>query len=131
MNKIMPKIKNGLLLSMPLISNLKKAFQQKPFELRERVDWYLFLDYTKRIDFAVMYYTVVVNFLILSYCLFSPKGIVTEVKFFILVICILDMIHMTLTAGQGFGVAKIGLAVFITSIVSRLNKGRWLKRNCF
>jgi len=78
-----------------------------------RVDWYLLIDFTRRIDFAVMYLSTSINFLIISYCLYKPKGIHKEIKEFIFIVCLLDLIHYLLISRVYFGMVKIFLAIII------------------
>lgn len=102
-------LKNSLLLSTAFLSMLHTLF----YGLKTRVDWYLFIDYTRRLDFAVMYLTTSINFIILSYCMMYPQGIYRDVKRFILIICILDLIHYLTVSKVYFGIHKIVFAVLI------------------
>lgn len=70
-------------------------------------------DNTTRLDFVALYYSIAINFLILSYCLHYPKGIDKRLSRFILLICSFDLIHLFLAAKQGFGVVKVGTALMI------------------
>ncbi len=63
-----------------------------------------------------MYYANAINFLIIAYCLHYNKGISKTVTMLILTITSLDIIHLMLFAKQGFGMAKIGLAILILGI---------------
>ncbi len=109
--------KNILLLLLPLISQLKTLFYGQDL----RVDWYLFTDHTKRIDFAVFYLTLCINFLILSYCLYFPIGIIKDIKKFVLIICFADLVHLVLHAGIGFGMVKYVLCT-IAFLLMKINE---------
>lgn len=103
----MKTLKNHLLLSTYIISLLPKLF----FDSDKRLNLGIFIERSTRIDFFVMHYTIAVNFLIMAYCLHYPKGIDKRVSRLIFIITILDFLHLLLFAKQGFGVAKIGLAI--------------------
>ena len=104
-------LKNGLLLSTFVFSQIHTIFWGSSL----RVNWYLFTnsDYSRRIDFAVMYYSIAIDFLILSYCLHYPKGIDRRVSRFILIVTSLDMVHLITNGKQHFGFSKIGIAFII------------------
>lgn len=104
-------LKNALLLSTFVFSQLHTVF----WGVDLRVNWYLFTDadYSRRIDFAVMYYTIAIDFLILAYCVHYPKGIDRRVSRFILTVTLLDMVHLIANGKQHFGFSKIGVAIVI------------------
>lgn len=103
-------LKNLALLSTFVISQIHTLFSTyKDW----RVDWYLLIEHSKRVDFAVFYSGIAINFLIMAYCLHYPKGISRGISRFILIITVLDMFHLLLMARQGFGMAKIGIALLI------------------
>lgn len=114
-------LKNTILILTPFFSMIHTLFHGH----KTRVDWYLFVDYTRRIDFAVMYLTTSINFIILSYCLLYPKGILKDVRLFIFLVCALDLIHYVTVSRLYFGVYKVFLAVIIFYIIRYLSK--WLK----
>jgi len=105
----MLRFKNTLLLSTVGLSMLHTLFHG----MKTKVDIYLFIDYSRRIDYAIMNLTTSVNFLILSYCLMYPKGISIDTKRFILIICILDLIHYITVSKVYFGTVKIIFAVIL------------------
>jgi hypothetical protein len=121
--------KNYLLLLTPLIGHLYTLFRGSS----ERVSWWL-TDNTRRIDYAVMYYSISINFLILSFCLMYPKGINKKVRKFILILSSLDMMHLMLVSKLKFGIFKILLAFIIYSVTELLeskslkNKS-WIKQS--
>tara|TARA_R110000823_G_scaffold222259_1_gene350600 strand:+ start:385 stop:741 length:357 start_codon:yes stop_codon:yes gene_type:complete len=106
-------LKSWVLLSTLIISQLHTLF----WGSEVRVDWYLLIDKTRRIDFAVMYLTTSINFLIISYMMLFPKGISVDVKTLFFIVCLLDILHVLLIGRFHFGYSKVGLAIFIFSIV--------------
>lgn len=89
---------------------------QVPFAFRGaklRVDWFLLIEHTKRIDFAILYLTYCINFLILTYALHYRIKVGKFITRLVFTISILDLIHYLTLAKQGFGVAKIGVAFLI------------------
>ena len=105
----MNRLKNNLLLSTIFLAQLHTLF----YGSKLRVDWYFAIDFARRIDYAVMNLTTSLNMLIISYCLYKPKGINSEIKKFIFIICILDLIHYFSVSKLQFGLVKIFLAIFI------------------
>lgn len=110
--------KNYFLLSTFILSQLHTIFRG----YKTRVDWYLLIDYTRRIDFAVMYTTTAINFFILAYCLHFPKGVRKEVSQFILIVTSLDLLHLILLSKLRFGIVKIFLAIIIYYIIKMFKK---------
>ena len=108
---MMVKIKNKILLSTYVISMLPSLFYGT--STRMWLSIFHGRPKTTRLDFVVLYYTIAVNFLILAYCLHYNKGISKKITKLILIIAVLDFIHLFFFAKQGFGIAKIGLALSI------------------
>ena len=102
-------LKNYLLLLTPVLSLLHSFFKGS----KHRVDWYLFIDYTRRIDYAIMYLTTSINFIIISFVMMYPKGVSVDIKIFILIVCLLDLIHYFTVSKVYFGVYKVFLAVIL------------------
>lgn len=102
-----------MLLSTIVLAQLHTVFHGA----KTRVDWYLLIDFTRRIDYAVMHLTTSINFLIISYCLYRPKGVNEETKKFIFILCILDLIHYLLISKIYFGLVKAFLAIIIYYII--------------
>ena len=100
---------NTALIATFILSQIPFAFKGQTF----RVDWYLFIEHTKRIDYAILFYAYSINFIILSYILHYKKKVDKRLTRLILTITVLDLIHLLLIAKQGFGMAKIGIAVLI------------------
>lgn len=111
------KIKNGLILSTYIISMLPTIF----YGSNKKLNLGLFVEVSTRIDFFVYYYCISVSFIIYAYCLHFPKGIDKRVTKLILIITILDIMHLTLFAMQGFGISKIGIA-FLILVLLEINK---------
>ena len=103
------KLKNAILLSTFFIGQIPVLF----FGTIRRFNLALFVERSTRLDFVAMYYTNAVSFLILSYFLTYPKGLDKRITRFILIVCYLDFIHLLLFAKQGFGMAKIAVAISI------------------
>lgn len=101
--------KNALLITTFVLSQIPFIFRGD----KTRVDWYLLIEHSKRIDFAVLFYAYAVNFLILSYILHYKNGIDRRITRFILIVTSLDLIHLIILAKQGFGFAKIGVAILL------------------
>ena len=114
-------IKNTFLASTFIISQIHTMFRGK----QTRVDWYMLIEKTTRIDYAVYFSGIAINFLILAYCLHYPRGISRNITRFILIVTILDVIHLVLFAKQGFGISKIGIAllIYIFYVFFRKNYG--------
>lgn len=114
----MKSYKNYLLLAMPIISKIKTFYYRDD----SRVDWFLFYDFVNRKGenigvlktWAIYFYTVPINFIILSYCMLFPKGIQLWVKQFIFTLCCLDLLHMALYAGKSFVFFKLMICIIIT-----------------
>lgn len=109
----MRNLKNYFLLSTFVLSQLHTLFRGS----KTRVDWYLLIEYTRRIDYAVMYTTIAINFFILAFCLRFPKGVKQDVTDFILIVTSLDLIHLLLTSKIHFGLVKIFVSIFIWLIL--------------
>lgn len=113
-------IKNLLLVSMPIISQIKTIFYYN----NTRVNWWILplSPNGMRIDFAVFYYTLAINFIILAYCLLKPKGVIYSIKVFIFIITVLDLLHLLINAGRNYGIAKIGIALLILYIWKKISE---------
>ena len=80
----------------------------------DRVDWFLLVDYTRRLDYAIMYICNHITEIILAFCLLYPEGISRESKRFIFILCILDIIHYFTFSSIGFESEKLLLAFLIS-----------------
>ena len=76
-----------------------------------RIQMSLLLDDTRKVGFVVYYYTIAINFLLLTYCLHYNKGLDKRVTRLLLIIAGLDLVHLVTISKQGFGMAKIGIAL--------------------
>jgi len=109
---------------VPVISQIRTIFYNQD----TRVDWYLLIDHTRRIDFAVFYYGIVINFLVLAYCLYYPTGLYKWVKRYILILAVLDFVHLLFFASQGLEWFKLCICIFITIGIEVSHKKRkWQK----
>lgn len=95
------------------IGHIPKLF----FGSKERLNLALFVDRSTRLDFFAMYYSNAITFLILAICLHFKKYVDNRVTLFILIVVCLDLIHLILFAGKGFGVVKIWLSFTIYTII--------------
>lgn len=116
-------MKNVLLLAIFIIAQIPSLF----FGTTERLNLAIFVTRSTRLDFFAYYYAVGINFLIMAYCLHYNKGISKKVTRFILIVMCLDLIHLLLFAKQGFGMAKIGIAIIIYLIITYRKQLRILK----
>ena len=121
MKKYLRNYKNFLLLLTPVISHLYTLFRGD----KTRVDWWLFLDdFTRRIDIAVLYFSIAINFVILSYCFHYPNGVSKKVTRFTYLMCILDFLHLWFFSKLHFGIAKLFLAIIIYFIYEKIKQWR-------
>lgn len=104
--------KNKILLSTYVISLLPKVF----FDLKDEKEYRLgiFNDWSVTLDWYFTFYSAIIGFFIMAYCLHYPNGIDKHVSRLILIITILDLLHLVLFAMQGFGLVKIGTAIALT-----------------
>lgn len=110
--------KNYLLLSILVLTELHVLFRG----LKTRVDWYLLIDYTRRIDYAVMYLNKHFIYIILSYCFLFPKGILKDTKIFIFIWVLLDFVHYLLVSHIGFEWFKLTLSLIVFFIYKKVKK---------
>lgn len=112
------KFKNGLLLSCFAIGQMPALF----FGTAKRMNLSVFVERSTRLDFAAMYYSNAISFIILSYLLTYPKGIDKRFARFVLIVCYLDFLHLLLFASRGFGMTKLAVAFLIYYIYEILKK---------
>lgn len=110
------KVKNTILLLTFFIGQIPSLF----FGTKARLGLALFVERSTRLDFFAMYYANCINFLILAYCIHFSKGIDKRVSKIILIITALDLLHLFLFAKQGYGMSKVGLAILIYYLTSKL-----------
>ena len=116
-NKIVLKktsIKDWMLYSTALIGYFPTIFNDN-----RRLDLFLLVDHTRRIDFYFMYLGHSINYLILLFLLLFPKGLSTRAKQFIFLLCILDFLHYILLSKLYFAFIKIYLAILIYVILKQ------------
>ena len=108
-NVMLRSWKDFLLLSTALISYLPSFFHGS----KERIDFFLLVEYTRRIDFFFLYLGNSINFLIFAFLLLFPKGLSQQMKVFTIIVCILDFLHFILLSKLYFGIIKLFAAIFI------------------
>lgn len=109
--------KNYLLLSVIILSQLHSFFTG----YKERVDWFIFIDYTRRIDYAVMYMCKHLIYLVYAYCLLFPYGIKKDTKVFIFILAIADFIHYITLSHIGFPWFKLLGVLCVFLIYKNIN----------
>lgn len=97
-----------------LISQIPTIF----YSSSKKVGWYLVnlfseVQVYEKIGIWMYYWGVSLNFLILAFCINYPNNISKKVSNFILIVTILDVLHLLYNGKQGFGFAKIGVAIII------------------
>lgn len=110
--------KSNILLSTQLIGLIHSFYRG----VSTRVDWYLFINHTRRIDYALMYLENNLNFLILSFCLLFPKGISKDVKIFIFICYSIDLLHYFAFSSIYFAFAKLFVSTFLFYVYKKLLK---------
>ena len=80
----------------------------------QRVDWFLCIEHTRRLDYAIMYLCTHITEIILAFCLLYPNGISREVKRLIFILCILDIIHYFTFSSIGFESEKLIIAFILS-----------------
>jgi len=108
-------IKDWMLYSTAFIGYFPSLF----YGNKTRVDLFLLVDHTRRIDFYFMYLGHSINYLILLFLLLFPKGLSTRAKQFIFLLCILDFLHYILLSKLYFAFIKIYLAILIYVILKQ------------
>jgi hypothetical protein len=116
-------------MSMPIVSKIKSFW----YGDNSRVDWFLFYDFVNKQGenigvmkvWAIYFYTTLINFIIIAYCLLYPTGIHRWVKEFILVMCVLDLLHMVLYAGKSYVFLKLVIGIIITFVLAHRRSKEW------
>lgn len=114
----MRSFKNYILLSVIILSQLHVYYRGDD----TRVDWYLLIDYTRRIDYAVMYLCKHVIYVIYAYLILFPLGVKKDLKVFIFMLSIADLTHYLLISHIGFSEIKIVITLIAFSIYKVLKK---------
>lgn len=114
--------KNYLLLSLIIISQIHVFFRGLGVE----IDWFLLVDKQRGLNFSVFMIGVFVRFIIVYYCLLKPFGLNKDLKTYLFILSILDLIHFFLTSGLGYAIEKILVGLFILGIVKLI---RYVKFN--
>jgi hypothetical protein len=111
-------IKDWMLYSTALIGYFPSLFHGN----KTRVDLFLLVDHTRRIDFYFMYLGHSINYLILLFLLLFPKGLSVRARQFVFLVCILDFFHYVLLSKLYFGFVKIYAAIVIYVVLKQLKK---------
>jgi hypothetical protein len=111
-------IKDWMLYSTALIGYFPSLFHGD----KTRVDLFLLVDHTRRIDFYFMYLGHSINYLILLFLLLFPKGLSVRARQFVFLVCILDFFHYVLLSKLYFGFVKIYVAIVIYVVLKQLKK---------
>lgn len=111
-------IKDWMLYSTALIGYFPSLFHGD----KTRVDLFLLVDHTRRIDFYFMYLGHSINYLILLFLLLFPKGLSVRARQFVFLVCILDFFHYLLLSKLYFGFVKIYAAIVIYVVLKQLKK---------
>ncbi len=90
--------------------------------IEKRVDWFLLIDHTRRIDYAVMYLCKHLIYIVYSYCLLFPSGIHKDTKVFIFILAICDLLHYFLTSHIEFALPKLVLCLGIFYVYKKISK---------
>ena len=89
---------------------------------KTRVDLFMLVETTKRIDFYFMYLGHSINYLILLFLLLFPKGISVRARQFVFLVCVIDFLHYILLSRLYFGFVKIYVAIFLYVILKQFKK---------
>ncbi len=111
-------IKDWMLYLTVLIGYFPSLFHGN----KTRLDLFLLVDHTRRIDFYFMYLGHSINYLILLFLLLFPKGLSVMARQFVFLVCILDFFHYVLLSKLYFGFVKIYAAIFIYVVLKQLKK---------
>lgn len=110
--------KNILLISTYIISLIPKAF----FDNDKLYRLGIFEGWETTLDWHATFYTAIIGFVVMAYCLHYPKGIDRRVTRMILVLTVLDFLHLLFFAMQGMGLLKILTAFAIVIIYDYFKK---------
>ncbi|QIG62344.1 hypothetical protein [Tenacibaculum phage JQ] len=112
------KLKNYILLSIIVLSQLHVVFRYDS----QRVDWFFLIEHTRRIDYAVMYLCKHLIYVIYAYMLLFPKGISKNVKVFIFILSIYDLLHFFATSHIGGAELKILLTLLTYLLYNKITR---------
>lgn len=101
--------KDYLLLSLVIISQIHVLFRGSGVN----VDWFVFINKERGLNFTIFMICVFVRFIIVHYCLLFPFKINKDIKTYLFILAILDIFHFFLTSGIGFEIEKIIIGAFL------------------
>jgi hypothetical protein len=116
-------IKDWMLYCTVLVSYFPSLFHGN----KTKLDLFLLVEHSRRIDFYLMYLGHSINYLILLFLLLFPKDISVRAKQFVFLVCILDFLHYVLLSKLYFGFVKIFVAIFIYVVLRQIKKWMVLK----
>lgn len=113
------KYKNYLLLSLVLISQAHIVFRDSNI----KIDWFLFTDTKRFLNFSIFQLCIYIKFIVLSYCIIYNDNINKRIAKYLLILSVLDVFHFFLTSGLGYEIIKIITGVIILYILGK--KYKW------
>lgn len=116
MHRFRHKVKDFVLFSTVFIGYLPTLFHGSTV----RVDWFLLVDHSRRIDFYFLYLANAISFFIFSCLLLFPKGISKSMKVYVFIVCVLDLIHFILFSKLYFAFVKLVVAWLIYRLLKNL-----------
>ena len=116
-------IKDWMLYCTVLVGYFPSLFHGN----KTKLDLFLLVEHSRRIDFYLMYLGHSINYLILLFLLLFPKDISVRAKQFVFLVCILDFLHYVLLSKLYFGFVKIFVAIFIYVVLRQIKKWMVLK----
>jgi hypothetical protein len=116
MLKIRHYIKDCLLFFTVFFGYLPTLFHGS----KARVHWFLLVNHSRRIDFYFLYLGNAVSFLIFISLLLFPKGISKNMKVYIFIVCVLDLLHFLLLSKLYFSFIKLIIAWLIYRLLKNL-----------
>lgn len=117
-------MKNWILISLYVLTQIPSSFFGTTVTRNLALTDY-FVSHEMSLDWVMYFYMNYLSFLLLAYCLHWNKGISKKVTLFIFIVCVLDMVHLMLGALQGYGMAKIGIAILLYACSEMKFKTIW------
>ena len=111
--------KNNLLVITIPISQIHILFR----EYEPKLDWFIFSDKTRYLDFIVFLLGIYIKFIVLSFVALKPYGVDKRLIRYILIVSILDIFHFFLTSGLEYEVLKLFTGVLILYFLGK--KYKW------
>lgn len=112
---MMKRFKNALLILIVIISQLHVLFRGT----KHKVDWFLFTDKERGLNFSVFMVGVFLRFIIVHYCLFKTTNINKQIAFYLLILSVLDLAHFFLTSGLGYAELKLFISYLLYRVLRK------------